>query len=268
MRSATAAAPGRRRPACTRCVEHDGIGADRLERERRDREPGVEQRRGVDRRASAARPAVTAFELMNASPSRGPRRIGPMPASRSAAPPSDRRRRPRQLALAEQRERDLGERGEVAGAERAELVRDRDEARVQRRRRARRAAPRAIPAPPAPTWLARTAIAARTISPRAARPPPAAWLRSRRSDCPSSSAPATRARRSAPRRPCSRRSSGSPRSISSRAALRGPVVAPPRRRRERHRRVPAGTSATAAGVSASPSSTTSGGRATSLADTR
>ena len=37
------------------------------------------------------------------------------------------------------------------------------------------------PAPPAPTWLARTTIAARTSSPDSGRPPPAAWLRSRRS---------------------------------------------------------------------------------------
>jgi hypothetical protein len=37
-----------------------------------------------------------------------------------------------------------------------------------------------IPAPPAPIWLARTAIAARTTSTGSGAPPPPAWLRTSR----------------------------------------------------------------------------------------
>ena len=40
----------------------------------------------------------------------------------------------------------------------------------------------AIPAPPAPIWLARVAIAARTMVAGSGRPAPQAWLRSRLSE--------------------------------------------------------------------------------------
>ena len=84
------------------------------------------------------------------------------------------------VALAAEREADLGEHGQVAGAERA-----RARARTASRPRAARSSSASsssspTPAPPAPSWLARTAIAARTTSTVSGAPPPPAWLRSSR----------------------------------------------------------------------------------------
>ena len=107
-------------------VEHDRIGVERLERQRRDLEPALVQRPRVDaeQRGMAGGDGVRADEaerVAQAEPDRLRRRR--RVDERAVAP---------HLSLAEQRQRDLGQAGKVAGAERAERARERRDVRVQR----------------------------------------------------------------------------------------------------------------------------------------
>jgi hypothetical protein len=112
-------------------IEHHGVGGGRLERQRRHRQPGVEQPTGVDdqERGVADAEGVGADE------------------AQAVARPEARRLQPRvgqslggvdevvaapDATLAEQREGDVGEVGEVAGPERAELAGEGGQARVER----------------------------------------------------------------------------------------------------------------------------------------
>ena len=112
-------------------VEHREVGARGLVGERRDAERGVEQPRRVveDERGLADADGVRAHErdavaravADRLEPVRGERLRG---GDDLVADPA--------LALAAERRADLGEHGQVAGAERAELARERRHARAQR----------------------------------------------------------------------------------------------------------------------------------------
>ena len=179
-------------------VEHDRVGAGSLERQRRHRERAssgapassnssaawpMRDGVGAHEGEAVARAEATGVEAVRrqrlaAGTTSSPTQHSPSPTSASA---------------------DLGERGQVAGAERAELARERDDTGAQRahsassspsprRRRRRRAGWRAPPS--------------RRARPRGQRaPPPPAWLRSSRHWwSPRSSAAAGRAQRA--RRRC------------------------------------------------------------------
>ena len=197
--------------------------------------------------ASTSMPSIPSVPLISASPSLAISVTGSMPASPSACAAAHRRAaRVGDLALADQHERAVRERREVAArAERAVLRHDRGDPGVEQREHrlgqqrpragaahrracARAAAssparPRARPAGPC---RRRASARARAAAPRGARPGSRRWRASRSRSRRRRPAPRGRpAARPPPRSPPSR---AAPRPRASRARRRGP-----RRRRPR-----------------------------------
>ena len=130
--------------------------------------------------ASAATAVDTCVPLISASPSFGPSATGARPAARErVARPACARVAVPHLAFADQHERDVRERREVAARA------DRSAARHARMHAALSAAisassvSRRMPEKPLASTLARSAIDARTARTGSGSPTPAAWLRSR-----------------------------------------------------------------------------------------
>ena len=179
MRSATAICPAWRRPACRRGSNTAGSAAA-ASNDIAATVSQVSSTARVSTTKSAAWPTLTALLLMNASPSRGPRRTGAIPAACSAGSAATSSS-PSQAWPSPTSE------SAMSASVVKSPVPSEPSSRVNGMKPALSAATRAssssseIPVPPAPSWFARVAIAARTRSIRSGQPAPHAWLRRSRS---------------------------------------------------------------------------------------
>ena len=159
------------RPASTRAGRRS-----RARPRHRRRAPAARRRRS----ASASTAADGCVPLMSARPSLGPSTTGARPAARSASAPGTRPAVDDRLAFADEHEREVRERREVAaGADRAAARHDRVHAGVEQRdQRIERARADAGVARTPARWRGAPSSRARR-APGSGSPTPAAWLRSR-----------------------------------------------------------------------------------------